>query len=57
MARKKNFDDSKYYEEDSYSNKSKRKKPFKKEKYKKSYLEDLEDDYNYYETKGNRRAG
>lgn len=54
MARKKNFDDSKYYEEDSYSNKSKRKKPFKKEKYKKSYLEDLEDDYSYYETKGNR---
>jgi len=55
MGQRKNFDDSKYYEEDSYSQ-PKRKKPFKKEKYKKSYLDDLED-YNYYETKRNRRAG
>lgn len=54
MARNKNFDESKYYEEESY-NKSKRKKPFKKDKYKKSYLDDLED-YNYYEIKKNRAA-
>jgi hypothetical protein len=54
MARKKDFDDSKYYEDDSYNNGSKRRKVFKKDKYKKSYLDDLED-YSYYETKKNRK--
>jgi hypothetical protein len=55
MARNKDFDDSRYYEEEGYSNGSKRRKPFKKDKYKKSYLDDLED-YNYYETKKNRKV-
>lgn len=54
MAHRKNFDDSKYYDEEGYS-KPKRKKPFrKKEKYKKSYLDEL-DDYNHYETSKNGR--
>lgn len=54
MASRKNFDDSKYYEEDSYS-KPKRKKTFrKKEKYRKSYLNDVED-YNYDEPEGRKK--
>jgi hypothetical protein len=53
MAHRKDFDDSKYYEEEGYS-KPKRKKTFrKKEKYKNSYLDEL-DDYNHYETKKGR---